>query len=49
MQNPAMSRRALAEVLGDITEDGVKYHLDKLKEEGKVKRIGGARGKWRVL
>jgi ATP-dependent DNA helicase RecG len=28
-RNPAISRKKLAEVLGDITEDGVKYHLDK--------------------
>lgn len=42
-QNPTMSRKTLAEVLVDITEDGVKYHLDKLKEEGKIERIGGTR------
>ena len=47
-QNPIMSRKKLAEVLGEITEDGVKYHLDKLKEKGKIERIGGTRGKWKV-
>lgn len=47
-QNPTMSRKKLAEVLRDITEDGVKYHLDKLKEQGKIKRIGGTRGKWKI-
>ncbi|MEX0966610.1 MAG: winged helix-turn-helix transcriptional regulator [Bacteroidia bacterium] len=47
-QYPTMSRKKLAEVLGDITEDGVKYHLDKLKEEGKIERIGGTRGKWKI-
>jgi len=47
--NPSLSRKKLADVLGDITEDGVKYHLDKLKEEGKIERIGGTRGKWKVL
>ena len=48
-QYPAMSRKKLAEVLGNITEDGVKYHLEKLKEERKIERIGGTRGKWKVL
>lgn len=47
-QHPSMSRKKLAEALGDITEDGVKYHLDKLKEEGKIERIGGTRGKWKI-
>ncbi|MCB0397893.1 MAG: putative DNA binding domain-containing protein [Flavobacteriales bacterium] len=47
-ENPSMSRKELAEVLGDITEDGVKYHLDKLKEDGKIERVGGTRGYWKV-
>lgn len=48
-QSPTMGRKRLAEALGDITEDGVKYHLSKLKEEKKIERIGGTRGKWKVL
>ena len=48
-QHPVMSRKKLAETLGNITEDGVKYHLDKLKKEGKIERVGGTRGKWKVL
>ena len=48
-QDPAISRKKLAVTLGDITEDGVKYHLDKLKENGQVERIGGTRGYWKVL
>ena len=48
-QHSTMSRKKLTLALKDITEDGVKYHLDKLKEEGKIKRIGGTRGKWKVL
>ena len=47
-ENPALSRKGLAEILGDITEDGVKYHLDKLKQEGKIERIGGTRGHWEI-
>ena len=48
-QDPTISRKKLALTLEDITEDGVKYHLDKLKEEGKIKRVGGTRGKWEIL
>jgi ATP-dependent DNA helicase RecG len=49
MENPSASRREIAECLADITEDGVKYHLDRLKAEGKIRRIGPARGgHWEV-
>lgn len=48
-KNPSISRKKLAEVLGGITEDGVKYHLEKLKEDDKIERVGGTRGRWRVL
>jgi ATP-dependent DNA helicase RecG len=48
-RNPFASRREIAESLGHITEDGVKYHLDKLKSEGIIKRIGPAKGgHWEV-
>ena len=47
--NPSASRREIADVLGDITENGVKYHLEKLKSEGRLKRIGGDKGGyWQV-
>lgn len=49
IQHPTMSRKKLVEALGDITEDGVKYHLNKLKEERKIKRVGGTRGKWKII
>jgi ATP-dependent DNA helicase RecG len=39
----------LAKAIGNITEDGIKYHLEKLKDEGKIRRLGGTRGKWEVL
>jgi ATP-dependent DNA helicase RecG len=49
-ESPSSSRKELAELLGDITEDGVKYHLDKLKQEDKIERIGGDRGGyWKVI
>jgi ATP-dependent DNA helicase RecG len=49
VENPAASRREIAERLADITEDGVKYHLDRLKAAGKIRHIGPARGgHWEV-
>jgi predicted HTH transcriptional regulator len=44
-----MSRKKLSEVIGDISEDGVKNYLEKLKEDGRIERIGGTRGKWKVM
>lgn len=49
-ENPGLSRKEIAGILGNITEDGVKYHLAKLKKDGKIKRIGAARGGyWQVV
>lgn len=36
MNQPAISRREIAERLDGITEDGVKYHLEKLKRDGRL-------------
>ena len=37
-------------LLGDITEDGVKYHLDKLRKAGKIKHVGPDKGGyWKVI
>lgn len=48
-QNPAAGRREIAAILRGITEDGVKYHLDRLKTEGLL-RVGPTRGgRWEVL
>ena len=47
--NPESSRTKLAQDLGDITTDGVKYHLNKLKKQGKIERIGPDKGGyWKV-
>jgi predicted HTH transcriptional regulator len=47
---PQSSRRAIAESLGGITEDGVKYHLAKLKKAGTIRRIGADKGgHWEVI
>lgn len=48
-QNPKISRKELAEMLENISADGVKYHLDKLKEQGIIERIGGSKGGyWKI-
>ncbi len=47
---PDVSRARLAELIGGITADGVKYHLAKLKKLGLVRRIGPDKGgHWEVL
>lgn len=49
-RRPDAGRRELAATLGDITEDGVKYHLDRLKERGRLRRVGpDFGGRWEVL
>ena len=49
-ENSALSRSELTDMIGNITEDGVKYNLDKLKKEGKIKRIGPDKGgSWEVV
>ena len=47
---PAVSRKELAIILGDITEDGVKYHLNKLKKNKIIVRIGSNfGGHWKIV
>jgi ATP-dependent DNA helicase RecG len=43
-QHPSAGRREIAELLGDVTEDGVKYQLNKLKALGRITRIGSDKG-----
>ena len=48
-ENPHITRRELAGQIG-ITEDGIKYHLGKMKEKGILKRIGPDKGGyWEVV
>lgn len=48
--NPKASRSEIAEALGDITENGIKYQLNKLKKQGKIERIGPDKGGyWKIL
>lgn len=48
--NPKITTKEIAAVCG-ITEDGVSYHIKKLKQMGKVVRVGGSRngGEWKVV
>ena len=47
---PKATVKEIASVCG-ITEDGVAYHIKKLKQSGRIIRIGGSRngGKWKVV
>jgi ATP-dependent DNA helicase RecG len=48
--NPHSNRAEIAETLGGITIDGVKYHLNKLKKQGRIVRVGPDKGgHWRVV
>ncbi|MBI2629851.1 putative DNA binding domain-containing protein [Candidatus Pacearchaeota archaeon] len=47
-ENPEITRRELAEKIG-ITEDGIKFNLNQLKKQGRIKRIGPDKGgSWEV-
>ena len=48
--NPKVTAKEIASVCG-ITEDGVAYHIKKLKQRGRIFRIGGSRngGEWKVV
>ena len=47
--NSQITRNELAKAL-DISPDGVKYHLNNLKKEGILKRVGGRKeGHWELL
>ena len=48
--NPKVTAKEIASVCG-ITEDGVAYHIKKLKRSGRIIRIGGSRngGEWKTV
>jgi ATP-dependent DNA helicase RecG len=49
-KEPTASRDRFAELLGDITADGVKYQLARLKRLGRIRRVGPDKGGyWEVL
>ena len=48
--NPKGTRVEVANALGNITEDGVKFIIGKLQQKGLLKRVGGRKhGEWHVL
>ncbi len=49
-ENPKGTRVDVANAIGDITEDGVKFVISKLQQEGLLRRLGGRKhGEWEVL
>ena len=49
-ENPSVSRKEIAAILGDITENGVKYQLNKMKKKKMIERIGPAKGGyWKII
>jgi ATP-dependent DNA helicase RecG len=49
LKNPSITREKIMFELGGISASGVKYHLSKLKKEGKIIRVGSDRnGYWKV-
>lgn len=48
-EKPTLTRKALADRLG-ITPDGIKYHLTRLRNAGRIRHIGPTKkGRWEVL
>ena len=48
-ENPKATRVEVADVLGNITADGVKFIIAKLQQKGLLKRVGGRKhGEWVV-
>jgi ATP-dependent DNA helicase RecG len=46
---PTLTRKLLAQRVG-ITENGVKYHLDRLRAAGKIRHVGPKKGgRWEVI
>ena len=49
-ENSAYSIKELTALIGNITEDGIKYNLSKLKKEGIIKRVGPDKGgHWEII
>ena len=49
-EHPHATRKDMAVVIGDITEDGIKFNIGKLQKYGLLKREGGRKsGTWVVI
>ena len=50
LNNPKITAEQIANELEAITVNGVRYHIRKLKAEGRLKREGSTKsGKWIVM
>ncbi|MBN1696968.1 MAG: winged helix-turn-helix transcriptional regulator [Spirochaetales bacterium] len=45
---PRITRKEMADKLG-LSEDGIRYHTDKLKKIGLLKRVGGKKAGYREV
>lgn len=49
-EHPKATRKEISESLSNITEDGVKYNLSRLRALGLLKRMGGRKqGYWQIV
>ena len=49
-EHPHATRKDMATVIGEITEDGIKFNIGKLQQYGLLKREGGRKsGTWVVI
>ncbi|MDO8840965.1 ATP-binding protein, partial [Methanocalculus sp.] len=47
---PTVGRREIAELLGDVSENSVKYLIERMKEDGIIRRIGPTKGgHWEII
>ena len=48
-ENPYISTKDISDTIGNITADGVRYHINKLKKLGVLERIGDDKGgHWKI-
>ena len=48
-ENPYISTKDISETIGNITADGVRYHINKLKKFGDLERVGADKGGyWKI-
>jgi len=47
--NPSVTQKEMAAALG-LSEDGIRYHMEKLKTKGLLRREGGKKaGRWKIV
>ena len=49
-EHPSASRKEITENVENITEDGVKYNLNRLQQTGLIRRVGPDKGGyWEII